>query len=362
MNTNTNMTVPTALDHYRLLGKSGLRVSPICLGTMTFGPDWGWGADHSVSRQQFDLYKELGGNFIDTANFYTEGTSEQLLGDFLTGQRDQFVLATKYTLNMRMGDPNAGGNHRKSLVQSLEASLKRLKTDYIDLYWVHMDDGFTPLEETMRALDDVVSQGKVLYVGISDMPAWRVARANTLAEWKNWSPFVGLQIEYSLAERTPERDLIPMAQELGLGVTPWSPLAQGVLSGKYTDADLEPSEGETNGIVVGGRHERNKQNGRLNPKTLAIANVAKSIGEELGVSASQVALRWLLYQPGVVSPIIGARTTEQLKDTLACLTLTLSPEHLERLDTVSKIELGFPHDFLRQEYVQKFMKGDTTII
>jgi aryl-alcohol dehydrogenase-like predicted oxidoreductase len=346
-----------ALNNYRLLGKSGLRVSPISLGTMTFGNDWGWGADDSVSRQQFEYYAEQGGNFIDTANFYTEGTSEKLLGEFLKDRRDQFVLATKYTLNMRPGDPNAGGNHRKSLHQSLEASLKRLQTDYIDLYWVHMDDGLTPIEEIMRALDDAVRQGKVLYVGVSDMQAWKVSQANTLAMLRGWSPFVGLQIEYSLVERTPERDLIPMAREFGIGVTPWSPLAQGILSGKYTQADLEDNDG-TSGE---GRHERNKQNGRLNARTLAIADEAKAIGQELGVSASQVSIKWLLHQPGVTAPIIGARTMEQLKDTLAAVDVTLSPEHLARLDEVSKIELGFPHDFLRQDFVRGFMTGNTTI-
>ncbi len=348
------------LNHYRLLGKSGLRVSPISLGTMTFGSDWGWGADNSVSRQQFEKYAEGGGNFIDTANFYTEGTSEKLLGTFLEGRRDQFVLATKYTLNMRPGDPNAGGNHRKSLFQSLEASLQRLNTDHIDLYWVHMDDGLTPIEETMRALDDAVTQGKILYVGVSDMPAWKVAQANTLAMLKGWSPFIGLQIEYSLAERTPERDLIPMAVDFGIGVTPWSPLAQGILSGKYTEADLNPSgEGGTQGE---GRHERNKQTGQLNAKTLAIANEAKAIGTELGgVSASQVSIAWLLQKPGVTAPIIGARTMAQLEDTLQAVNLTLSADHLRRLEEVSKIELGFPHDFLQMDFVRGFMTGNTQV-
>jgi aryl-alcohol dehydrogenase-like predicted oxidoreductase len=350
------------LDHYRLLGRSGLRVSPIALGTMTFGTDWGWGADASESRKQLELYAGRGGNFLDTANFYTEGTSEKFLGEFLVGQRDQFVVATKYTLNLRDGDPNAGGNHRKSLVQNLDASLKRLQTDYIDLLWVHMDDGITPLEETMRALDDVVRQGKVLYVGISDMPAWRVARANTLAEWRGWAPFVGLQIEYSLAERTVERELIPMARELGLGVTPWSPLAQGVLSGRYTEADLQISPASGGGGASVGRHERNKTNGRLTPRTLAIANEAKAIAQEIGATTVQVALRWLLEQPGVVSPIIGARTVAQLEDSLGCFAIALTPEHLARLDAVSAIELGFPQSFLRQDYVKKFMSGDTTII
>lgn len=346
------------LSDYRTLGRSGLRVSPLCLGTMTFGTDWGWGADESASRVQFDRYRELGGNFIDTANFYTEGTSEKLLGQFLKGSRDEVVLATKYTLNMRPGDPNAGGNGRKSLFQSLHASLERLGTDHIDLYWVHMDDGLTPMEETMRALDDAVRQGKVLHVGISDAPAWKVSRMNLLADWKGWSPFVGLQIEYSLVERTVERDLIPMAIELGIGVTPWSPLAQGVLSGKYTKADLNPdtaSEGE-------GRHARAAQSGRLTERTLAIADEAKRVGEKYGVSASRVSIAWLLTRPGVASPILGARKPEQLDDTLAALDLTLDAEDLEALDRVSAIDLGFPHSFLREDYVKGFMSGNTSIV
>ncbi len=345
------------LDHYKLLGNSGLRVSPISLGTMTFGPDWGWGADASDSRKQFDYYSEKGGNFIDTANFYTEGTSEKLVGEFLKGKRDRYVLATKYTLNMSLGDPNAGGNHRKNLFQSLEASLQRLQTDTIDLYWVHMDDGLTPIAETMRALDDAVQQGKIQYVGVSDMPAWKVAQGHTLAELRGWTPFTALQIEYSLAERTVERELVPMAIALGLGVTPWSPLAQGVLSGKYTQSDLDGTS-ESSGE---GRHEQNKKNGRLNARTLAIANVAKQIAGELEVSPSQVSVAWLLHQPGVTAPIIGARTIDQLKDTLGAADVKLSPDHLARLDEVSKIELGFPHEFLNQEFVQKFVTGGTTI-
>lgn len=353
-----------SLDHYRLLGNSGLRVSPIALGTMTFGNDWGWGADNSVSHQQFERYAELGGNFIDTANFYTEGTSEKLLGEFLKGRRDKFVLATKYTLNMRPGDPNAGGNHRKNLFQSLEASLERLQTDHIDLYWVHMDDGLTPIEETMRALDDAVRQGKILYVGVSDMPAWKVSQANTLAQWRGLSAFIGLQIEYSLIERTPERDLIPMAQAFGIGVTPWSPLGQGILSGKYTEADLQPSS-EGNGESPPkseGRHERNKQNGSLNARTLSIANEAKAIANEIGegASASQVSIAWLLEQKAVTAPIIGARTMEQLDDTLKATEITLTDAHLARLHEVSKIELGFPHDFLQLDFVKGAMSGNTT--
>jgi aryl-alcohol dehydrogenase-like predicted oxidoreductase len=204
---------------YKLLGKSGLRVSELCLGTMTFGEDWGWGSTKDESRKIYDAFLEAGGNFIDTANVYTNGTSERLLGEFMHGQRERIVLATKYTGAAPGTDPNAAGNQRKSMVQALEASLKRLKTDYIDLYWLHIWDQITPIEEVMRAFDDLVRQGKILYAGVSDMPAWVVAKANTLADLRGWTPFVGLQIEYSLIERTPERELLPMAAELGLGVT-----------------------------------------------------------------------------------------------------------------------------------------------
>ncbi len=217
----------------KLLGKSGLRVSQLCLGTMTFGEDWGWGANRDECNTMFRLFVDAGGNFIDTANLYTNGTSERIVGELLKGHRDQFVLATKYTLNPRPDDPNAGGNHRKNLMQSLEASLKRLQTDFIDLYWVHAWDELTPLEETMRALDDAVRSGKILYVGISDSPAWVVSRANTLAEWRNWTAFVALQIQYSLIERTPERDLLQMAKAMDLAVTPWGILGAGVLTGKF---------------------------------------------------------------------------------------------------------------------------------
>src|ERR1700678_218464 len=221
---------------HRLLGKSGLRISEASLGTITFGDEWGWGSPKAESQKVYEAYREAGGNFIDTANFYTGGTSEKFLGEFMQGHRDSVVLATKYSNAGPGTDPNAAGNHRKSMMQAVEASLKRLKTDYIDLYWLHIWDEITPIEEVMRAFDDLVRQGKILYAGVSDMPAWVVAKANTLAELRGWSAFVGLQIEYSLIERTPERELLPMAAALGVGVTAWSPLAGGVLTGKQ----LEP--------------------------------------------------------------------------------------------------------------------------
>lgn len=220
-----NDTPITSLDTYRLLGRSGLRVSPLCLGTMTFGTDWGWGADNDTSKVIFEAYANRGGNFIDTANFYTNGTSEKLVGELIASERDRFVLATKYTMNMRPGDPNAGGNHRKNMVRSVEDSLRRLGTDYIDLYWLHAWDSTTPVDEVMRALDDLVRAGKILHVGASNAPAWKIAQANTLSELMGWTRFVAMQVEYSLAVRDVERELLPMARELDIAVLPWSPLA-----------------------------------------------------------------------------------------------------------------------------------------
>ncbi|HKE20177.1 MAG TPA: aldo/keto reductase, partial [Kofleriaceae bacterium] len=255
-----------ALDTYRLLGRSGLRVSPLALGAMTFGTDWGWGADRGDARRIFDAYVDRGGNFIDTANQYTGGTSERLVGEFAEDRRDRLVLATKYTLSTRPGDPNSGGNHRKSMVRSVEGSLGRLRTDYIDLLYLHAWDGTTPVDEILRAMDDLVRAGKVLYVGISDAPAWQVSRMQAIADLRGWSPLVALQIPYSLIERTVERELIPMAGELGLGVIPWSPLASGVLSGKYTAADLDVT---VSADPVGTRKNVAAANGGLSRRGLA---------------------------------------------------------------------------------------------
>jgi aryl-alcohol dehydrogenase-like predicted oxidoreductase len=232
---------------YKILGRSGLRVSELSLGTMTFGADWGWGSSFEDSKKVFDAYANAGGNFLDTANLYTNGTSEKYVGEFIASEREHFVLATKYSLKEKHGDPNRAGNHRKNLVQSLDNSLKRLKTDYIDLYWIHAWDFLVQPEEVMRALDDQVRAGKILHIGVSDTPAWIVSRAQTIAEMRGWTPFSALQIEYSLIERTPERDLMPMAKELGIAVTPWAPLAGGLLTGKYTSqakphTDIAPGE------------------------------------------------------------------------------------------------------------------------
>ncbi len=334
---------------YRLLGHSGLRVSELCLGTMTFGEDWGWGASAEESRKIYDTFLDSGGNFIDTANVYTAGTSERLLGEFIEGQRERVVLATKYTNAAPGNDPNAAGNHRKSMVQALEASLKRLKTDYIDLYWLHIWDQITPVEEVMRAFDDLVRQGKILYAGVSDMPAWVVAKANTLAELRGWTPFVGLQIEYSLIERTPERELLPMAADLGLGVTAWSPLAGGLLTGKQFEAAGISDSRQSNPMMQGFMASTARKE--------AIAREVVAVARESGHSAAQVALAWLRNRPYPVIPIIGARKLAQVKDNIASIGITLDPAHSERLDTVSRIEMGFPHDFFTTDLVRALSSG-----
>jgi aryl-alcohol dehydrogenase-like predicted oxidoreductase len=334
---------------YKLLGNSGLRVSELCLGTMTFGEIWGWGSSKDESREILDAFFEAGGNFIDTANVYTNGTSESLLGEFLKADRDRAVLATKYTNSLPGADPNAGGNQRKNMMRSVEASLKRLQTDYIDLYWVHVWDQITPIEEMMRALDDLVRQGKLLHVGVSDMAAWAVARANTLAEWKNWTPFVGLQIEYSLIERTVERELLPMAEALGLGVTAWSPLAGGVLTGKYAEGQAAP-DARMNSEMM-------KAFSRDNERTRPVVALVKAVSREVGRSSAQVALAWLRQRPIPIIPIIGARRLEQFRDNLACLNLTLNEAQLGRLDAASRVELGFPHDLYALDRVKGMVYG-----
>ena len=339
-----------SLDSYRLLGRSGLRVSPLCLGTMTFGTAWGWGAEKDECRKITQHFLESGGNFIDTANYYTGGESESMLGEFLSGRRQEVVLATKYTLSMQPGNPNAGGNHRKCMVESIEASLKRLGTDYIDLYWLHIWEDLTPVDEIMRAFDDLVRAGKVLYIGISDAPAWRVSQANTLAELRGWSKFIALQIEYSLLERTPERDLIPMAIEMGLGVTPWSPLGSGILTGKYNDS--ASPEGSQRAAIM---------SDKLTERNINIARVVSQVAQDSGCTPAQVALRWNLNQQGVVSPIIGARTLKQLQDNIDCLKIQITPEQSAQLHDASAIKLGFPHDFTAKASIVERIRGGTKI-
>ena len=352
------MTDPLNLTSYRLLGRSGLRVSPLALGTMTFGADWGWGAEDAEARRIFDAYVDRGGNFIDTANVYTNGSSERLVGEFAQGKRDQLVISTKYTMATRPGDPNSGGNHRKSMVASVEASLRRLKTDYIDLLYLHQWDALTPVEEILRAMDDLVRQGKVLYLGMSDTPAWQVARMQAVADLRGWSPFIALQTEYNLVERTSERELIPMSREMGLGVVPWSPLANGVLSGKYSRADLDGGSGGLTS-VQGSRKGVALGYGSLSERSLDIAEVVKAVAAEMGHESAQVAIAWTLANPGVAATLLGARTLQQLEGNLGALEVSLSAEHLGRLEQVSGIALGFPHDLLRQTAVRQMITGGT---
>jgi aryl-alcohol dehydrogenase-like predicted oxidoreductase len=316
---------------------------------MTFGDDWGWGAAKDEARRVYDAFREAGGNFIDTANLYTNGTSESFLGEFMQDHRQSIVMATKYTNSAPGTDPNAAGNQRKNMVQAVEASLERLRTDYIDLYWVHIWDQITPVEEVMRGLDDLVRQGKVLYVGISDAPAWWVAQANTLAHLRGWSPFVGLQIEYSLVERTVERELVPMARALNIGLTAWSPLAGGVLTGKYHgQGSSEP-----------GRMSAEMMKEFLPEQQRAdrIVAAVKAVSDQTDRSMAQVALAWLRYRPVPVIPIIGARKLSQLQDNLASLDLALSAEQLKTLDEASRIEEGFPYNMYGRELVRGFAYG-----
>src|SRR5258708_27057931 len=337
---------------YRLLGNSGLRVSEAALGTMTFGDDWGWGAAKGEASKVYDAFREAGGNFIDTANFYTNGTHGSFLGEFMKGHRQSVVMAKKFTMSAPGTDPNAAGNQRKNMVQSVEASLTRLQTDYIDLYWVHMWDQLTPVEEVMRGLDDLVRQGKVLYVGISDAPAWWIAQANTLAQLRGWSPFVGLQIEYSLIEQSVERELVPMARALNLGLAAWSPLAKGILTGKYHG------------------HGSSEQ-GRLNSDTMAafkdlmpeqqrtdrIVAAVKAVSDQTGRGMAEVALAWLRYRPVPVIPIIGARKLSQLQDNLASFNVALSAEQVEALDEASQIDPGLPYHLYAKESVRAIAYG-----
>lgn len=328
--------------NYRLLGKSGLRVSELCLGTMTFGLEWGWGADREESLKVFETYAEAGGNFLDTANRYTEGTSERWLGEFIQSDRHHFVVATKYTLRDRQGDLNFAGNHRKNMMRSVEESLRRLDTEFIDLLWVHAWDGTTPVEEVLRGLDDLVRSGKVHYIGISDTPAWVVSQANTIADLRGWTAFVGLQIEYSLLQRAPERDLLPMAKHFGMAITPWGAIGGGALTGKYLKGDA--------GRVV-------ETSARRSARANTIAAEVVKHAETLGITPAQLAINWTRQRdPKLTSiPIIGARTAAQLQDSLGCLNVQIPTETLQALDAASAIELGFPHDFLSSDNIRDIM-------
>jgi aryl-alcohol dehydrogenase-like predicted oxidoreductase len=335
------------LDEYLTLGRSGLRVRPFCLGAMTFGEEWGFGADERTATGILDYYIEHGGNFIDTANLYTKGHSESILGEYLSrdgARRQRIVLATKFSANMSPGDPNGGGANRKSIIAACEASLRRLRTDYIDLYWQHWEDPFTPVEETMHALECLVDSGKVRYLGFSDTPAWKVTAAQLTALFRGWAPLIALQIEYSLLERTVEGELIPMALAMGLGVTPWGPLRSGVLSGKYSRGNMTAaSPGRAPWVT------RND-----NEQVFAVLDVLAGLAARRGSTPARVALAWLRSRPGVTAPILGARTLEQLKDNLAALELRLAPEDIVELDRVTKPRFNFPTEFLQAATAQSY--------
>jgi aryl-alcohol dehydrogenase-like predicted oxidoreductase len=323
---------------YQLLGRSGLRVSELCLGTMTFGTDWGWGADKHESFKIFETYADAGGNFIDTANRYTEGSSEKFVGEFIESDRDHWVLATKFTLKDRNDDLNFAGNHRKNMMRSVLASLKRLNTEYIDLLWVHLWDNTTRVDEVMRGLDDLVSRGLVHYIGISDTPAWIVSQANTMADLRGWNAFAAIQFEYSLLQRTPERDLIPMAKALDLAVTPWGTIGGGALTGKYLRSE--------SGRVPEDSPRRNEYSSN-------IAQAVVRIAEQMGTTPAQVAINWARQRQQVMIPIIGASKAKQMHDSLGCLTFDIPEELMDQLNKVSKIELGFPHEFLKSDGVKE---------
>jgi aryl-alcohol dehydrogenase-like predicted oxidoreductase len=325
------------LDHYRTLGRSGLRVSPFCLGTMTFGENLGWGSSAEESQQILDRYIELGGNFLDTANFYTKSHSEKIIGDHLgrhPSRRERLVFATKFSGNLYPGDPNGGGSGRKSIIAACENSLRRLQTDYIDLYWLHNWDMHTPMEETMAALEDLVRAGKVRYLGVSDTPAWKIVEANLIARFRGWSAFIGLQIEYSLLERSVEQELVPMALEFGLGITPWSPLKSGALSGKYTRKNAGQIKSDRGFFV----------DAYLNEKTFAVVDELEAIAASRGSTPARVALAWVQGRPGVASTIIGARRMAQLEDNLKALEIDLTKEERARLDALTQPVFGFPQN------------------
>ncbi|MEM7755915.1 MAG: aldo/keto reductase [Planctomycetota bacterium] len=342
--------IDTALDRYVTLGHSGLRVSPLCLGTMTFGEEWGWGSTVDDSTAIIDAYLDKGGNFLDTANIYTKGHSEAIIGDHFSarGDRDRVVIATKCTGNMFLGDPNGGGNGRKALMASVDESLRRLKTDYIDLLWSHFWDQNTPITEMLATFDDLVRAGKVRYVGLSDHPAWVCASAQYECRANGWAPIVGLQIEHSLIERSVEGELMPMARELGMGVTPWSPLKYGILTGKYT-RESSPKKGEA----------RAADSKALDERAYTIIDALLEVAKEVNAEPAQVALRWVQDRPGVSSTIIGARTMKQLESNLGALGVSLSAEQTTRLDEASAMKQAFPFDFV--EGVKPVIQGGTTI-
>lgn len=328
-----------SLDSYVTLGNSGLRVSPFCLGTMTFGDDRGWGSSPTEAHSILASFLDRGGNFIDTANLYTHGHSEKIIGEYFvnhSARRQSTVISTKFFSNLHFSDPNGGGAGRKSIIAQLEHSLRRLRTDYVDIYWLHLWDRFTPIEETMRTLDILVTSGKVRYIGLSDTPAWKVTQAQMIAQFRGWTPLIALQMEYSLLQRTVEGELIPAAKELGLGVTPFAPLKGGLLSGKYTRENVAVKKSDRGAFAA-----------TPTEKEFVVLDQLKLIADELDTAVPAVALAWVRSRRGVSSTIIGARRMDQLDANLAALGLTLSPDQIAALDALTQPTLNFPTDLLK---------------
>jgi aryl-alcohol dehydrogenase-like predicted oxidoreductase len=348
-----------ALNEFVLLGRSGLRVTRLCLGTMTFGTEWGWGNSEDTARQIFNHYLEAGGNFIDTADGYTSGTSETLIGKFLRqrGDRDRIVLATKYSFGREQGNANSGGNGRKNLYNALDTSLRRLQTDYIDLYWLHTWDGTTPVDEVMSVLDDVVRAGKVRYIGFSNVPGWYLGRAQTLAELRGWTRLIALQFEYSLVERNVELEFIPAAREFGLGHTPWSPLGGGILTGKYKRTNAGVA-GDGRGPAVTEHPVLSRQ---FREKNFRIADEVVAVAKEIGRTPAQVALNWVLNRPTVDSAIVGATKIHQLDDNLGALEFKIPAELLARLDEVSAPEIHYPYNFFYGAGMNEMVNAGTKV-
>jgi aryl-alcohol dehydrogenase-like predicted oxidoreductase len=327
----------------RVLGPSGLRVSRLCLGTATFG-NREWGCDESEGRNILDRYLDAGGNFLDCANKYADGESELVLGRILQGRRDRVVVGTKYTGTLDDTDLNASGNHRKSLVRSLDRSLRSLQTDYLDILWVHAWDGVTPIDVLMRALDDQVRAGKVLSAGISNAPAWMISYAQAVAASHGWSSFTAVQNEYSLLQRGPERDLLPMSSYLGMGYVAWAPFAQGRLTGKYSSQSKEPKR-------------LSAEEARMSEAQDTVVRATLEVAKEIDAAPTAVALRWMMQHQPQVIPIIGARTIEQYEANMRCLEIDLSDTQMKRLNSVSAIDLGSPTTFMRGEPGRDFMWG-----
>lgn len=325
--------------NYKLLGHTGLKVSELCLGTMGFGTEGGWGATREESFGILDAFAQEGGNFLDTANVYKMGSSEQIIGSYLKeNDRDYFVVATKYSLKDNETNPNASGNNRKNMMRSVDKSLERLQTDFIDVLYLHIWDDLTPIEEVLRGLEDLIRQGKVNYIAISDTPAWVVSKGQVMSELRGWNRFAALQVEYSLLQRSPERDLIPMASHFGMTLTPWAPLAGGALSGKY---------------LKGGTGRLKENSNRLNDHSQQITRKVMQVAEELGAEPAHVALKWTIQQcGGNCIPIAGATKLEQLESNMKALSIEISPEQMHQLNDISKIELGFPFQFFKEEGVR----------